>query len=161
MGRIKKGFYNIKNREKYLGNPLHIIYRSGWEKDVMIYLDTSSGIKKWASEEIIIPYYSPVDKRVHDYYPDFYIETSKGKKKVIEIKPSRQTKPPKKGKRYLSESKTWIINQAKWEAAKKYCQNKNFEFVILTEDNVPKWKLAKKSTYKKRNGRKKNISRST
>ena len=46
------------------------------------------------------PYVSPLDRRVHKYYPDFIIKvkesTGQIKTYVIEVKPKKQTKPPSK-----------------------------------------------------------------
>ena len=78
------------------------------------------------------------DGRHHKYYPDLKIIYTDGKTVIVEIKPKRQTKPPKaspkrKPKTWYRESKEWGRNQAKWESAIKYCQNKDMEFKILTE----------------------------
>ena len=75
------GLYKPVNPKKYRGNPTRIIYRSMWEKKFMIFCDHTSTIVEWGSEEIIIPYRSPIDGRVHRYYPDFYIKilTKSGK----------------------------------------------------------------------------------
>ena len=71
MGKTYKGVFKPKNPSKYRGDPTNIIYRSRWELLFMRYLDNNSGIKEWASEELIIPYRSPIDGRVHRYFPDF------------------------------------------------------------------------------------------
>ena len=136
-----KGKYKPINRSKYKGNTMNIIYRSSWERNFMVYCDTNSNIIKWSSEEIKIPYKSPIDKKIHTYYPDFWIKIKKHdgqiQQTVIEIKPKKQTKPPKantnKTKYYLQEVKTWGINQAKWKAAETYCKHKQWNFKILTE----------------------------
>jgi hypothetical protein len=137
-----KGRYIPENPKKYKGDISNIIFRSLWERRFMKYCDTNSSIIAWSSEELSIPYMSPIDNRLHRYYPDFIIKV-KGKDgintKVIEVKPKRETKPPRKTKnkvRYMYETKTWGINSAKWAAAKLYCKNKNWEFKILTEDHI-------------------------
>ncbi|SVE28479.1 uncharacterized protein METZ01_LOCUS481333, partial [marine metagenome] len=89
-----KGKFRPQNIEKYKGNPSNIVYRSGWELDFMKYLDRQPEVLQWNSEEIIIPYKSPIDGKWHRYYPDFWVRTSKGES-LIEIKPKKQTKPPK------------------------------------------------------------------
>ncbi len=128
------------NPNKYLGDPSNIWYRSLWERKVMVKFDTSSDVVQWSSEEIIIPYLSPVDNRWHRYFPDFYavIETKEGKRGVlIEVKPQKQTVQPnvqkKVTKRYLNEVMTWGVNQAKW---KEHCDKKGWEFRILTEKEL-------------------------
>ena len=108
----------------------------------MVYCDQSSSIIEWGSEEVIIPYISPWDGRVHRYFPDFYIKVkqhdNKVKKYIIEVKPKKQCKPPKNKKRksYINECITYSVNQAKWKSAKIYCAKNDWEFIILTEDNI-------------------------
>ena len=62
----------------------------------MVYCDLNENTE-W--EVIIIPYRSPVDGKVHRYFPDFYIKVTESmgytKKYIIEIKPKKQTAPPK------------------------------------------------------------------
>ena len=139
-----KGKYTPTNPRKYTGNPSNIIYRSLWERKFMVYCDTNNKILEWGSEEIIIPYLSPWDGRVHRYFPDFYIKVKQSngtlKKFIIEVKPKKQTKPPKpvtrKTKRFINEVKTWGINEAKWKYATEWCNNNDMEFKILTEDHL-------------------------
>ena len=106
----------------------------------MRYCDLNDDIINWASEELPISYWSPIDKKWHRYFPDFIIKTSKNKKFIIEIKPSRQVgkpKPPKKKtKSHMREQFEYIKNQAKWSAAKQYCEDKGIEFKIITEKEL-------------------------
>ena len=139
-----KGKYTPRNPKKYKGNPTNIIYRSSWERKFMVYCDTNEKILEWGSEEIIIPYLSPWDGRVHRYFPDFYIKVKQSngtlKKFIIEVKPKKQTKPPKpvtrKTKRFINEVKTWGINEAKWKYATEWCENNGMEFKIFNEDHL-------------------------
>lgn len=135
-----QGYYKPINPKKYKGNPSNIIYRSGWELKFMLYVDKHPDIIEWGSEEIIIPYKSPIDGKWHRYFPDFYIKTSKGDKIIIEIKPAYQTKEPvnkqRKTKRYINEVMTWGINSSKWKAAKEYCSDRKWQFKILTEKEL-------------------------
>ena len=134
-----RGKFRPQNREKYKGNPSNIIYRSGWELDFMKYLDRQPGVLQWNSEEIIIPYKSPIDGKWHRYYPDFWVKTSNSES-IIEIKPKKQTKPPKENpkhrRRYLREVKTFVVNEAKWKAAEEFCENKGWQWKIMTEDTL-------------------------
>ena len=134
-----KGKFRPHNGEKYKGNPSNIIYRSGWELDFMKYLDRQPEVLQWNSEEIIIPYKSPIDGKWHRYYPDFWVRTNQGES-LIEIKPKKQTKPPKLNpkhkRRYLKEVRVWGINEAKWKAAAEVCENKGWKWQILTEDTL-------------------------
>ena len=69
-----KGNYTPINPKKYKGDPNRIVYRSLWERKFMVYCDTYDAILEWGSEEIIIPYLSPVDGKIHRYFPDFYLK---------------------------------------------------------------------------------------
>jgi len=139
-----KGYFKPKYPKKYKGNPTNIIYRSLYELKLMSYLDKNSNVLEWASEEFFIPYKSPIDGKVHRYFPDFWIKkvNKEGLTEVIviEVKPQKQTVPPTPQKnitkRYLYEVHTWGVNQAKWEAANKYCANKSWKFLIATEKEL-------------------------
>jgi hypothetical protein len=145
-----KGKFSPQDPSKYLGDPTRIIYRSLWERRFMVYCDTNPFILKWASEEVIIPYISPLDKKLHRYFPDFYVKMRDKygniKETLIEVKPKKQTKPPDKKKqftekgnksrRYLNEVATYAVNEAKWKAAVEFCEDRNWEFKILTEDQL-------------------------
>lgn len=141
-----KGKYKPQNPEKYKGNSNNIIYRSMWERRFMKYCDTNPSVIAWASEELIIPYLSPIDKKIHRYYPDFVVrlldKDNKIKTMVIEVKPKKETKPPRKKQKktfkYLEEVRVWGVNDAKWKAAKEFCLEKGWEFKILTEDHLVK-----------------------
>ena len=138
-----KGIFKPKNPEKYVGDPTNIVYRSLWERKFMVFCDNNSSVLKWCSEEIAIPYLSPVDGKYHRYFVDFLVEfnTVTGQKiYLIEIKPKRQCKQPEKGKKttktYLKEIQTWKINSSKWSHAKKFAEQNNWHFKILTEDDL-------------------------
>ena len=140
-----QGKYIPKKPEKYRGNVQKIIYRSLWERKFMVYCDTSNSIIEWGSEEVIIPYLSPWDGRVHRYFPDFYIKVKQSdgkiKKMIIEVKPKKQCSPPisqpkRKTRRWFNEVKTWGVNEAKWKYATSWCLNNGMEFKILTEDDL-------------------------
>lgn len=139
-----QGRFKPTNRDKYLGDPTNIIYRSLWEFRLMRYLDSHSNVIKWGSEELVIPYRSPIDGRIHRYYTDFIVKqiNNEGILEVIviEVKPKYQTVPPVKKsritKQYLNEVKTWGINQAKWAAAEEYCKDRGWKFMIMTETEL-------------------------
>ena len=140
MKKSYKGIYRPTNPSKYVGNPHQIVYRSNLERKFMRYCDLNKDVTKWASEELPIRYYSPLDKKYHRYFPDFIIQVSTGKKYMIEIKPSRQCvqpKPPKKKtKSFMRESFEYIKNQAKWSAAKVYCEDNGLTFKLITEKDL-------------------------
>jgi len=144
-----KGRFKPHNPQKYVGNVENIIYRSLWELRFMRHLDSHPGVLQWASEEIVIPYYSPVDKKMHRYFPDFWIKTISEDNQIntmiIEIKPSVQTVQPmrkqKTMRRYINELKTYGVNTAKWQAAEQFCKQKNWQFKVLTEKELGLGKL--------------------
>ena len=139
-----KGKYYPSYPRKYKGDPTNIIYRSLWERKFMVYCDKNDNILEWASEEIAIPYRSPVDNRVHRYFPDFYMKVKerggKIKRYVIEVKPAKQTKPPTKPKRqtkgYIREAYEYAKNQAKWKMAREFCADRQWEFKVVTEKEL-------------------------
>ena len=134
-----QGKYRPTFPRKYKGDYHNIIYRSSWEYKFMVWCDRSSSVTEWGSEEIVIPYISPADGRRHRYFPDFYVKIGR-KKYIVEVKPLRQTKQPKKQKKqtkaYITEVVTYAINQAKWEAAKEYCKDRGWEFMLITEKEL-------------------------
>ena len=138
-----KGRFRPQNPSKYKGDASNIIYRSSWELRVMKYLDENTSVIWWASEELPIPYLSPVDNRPHRYFPDFIVRAINKEKKevtmVIEVKPEKQTKPPtqkRKTKHYLQEVVTYAVNEAKWKAANLFCKEHGWQFKILTEKDL-------------------------
>lgn len=142
-----KGIFKPDNCSKYIGDPTKITYRSMWERKFMKYCDSSSNVLRWSSEEVVIPYMSPLDNKPHRYFVDFLVEikTPEGIKTwLVEIKPKKQCTEPKKKTKvtrgYITEVKTWVVNKAKWEAAKRVSDAKGWEFKILTEDDLFKKK---------------------
>jgi hypothetical protein len=130
------------NSQKYVGNAANIVCRSSWERVVCRYLDLSSSVIWWSSEEVIIPYRNPLDRATHRYYPDFLarVKGSDGFEKtmLIEVKPDAETRPPVKigsriTHRFVREAATYAVNRAKWEAAAEFCEGQGWDFFILTE----------------------------
>ena len=143
MAKSYKGLYKPTHPKKYVGDPKKIVYRSLLERRFMRYCDLNQDILYWASEELPIRYFNPIDKKFHRYFPDFVVKTSKQKKYMIEVQPSRQIgkpKPPKKKtKSYMRESFEYIKNQAKWQAAKSYCEDNDLEFKIISEKDLAQY----------------------
>lgn len=146
-----KGKFRPKNPEKYKGDPTNIIYRSSWECRFFNFCDQHPDIIWWQSEELAIPYLSPIDGRMHRYFPDVLLKKKVADDKyiivMIEIKPKAQTVAPDVSKRnktptgristrYLREVKTYGTNEAKWIAARKYCAERGWNFEIMTEDHL-------------------------
>jgi len=139
-----KGKYQPTFPRKYKGDPTNIIFRSLWEKKFMNYCDKNKNVLEWNSEEIVIPYRSPVDNRIHRYFPDFYMKVRESngivKKYIVEIKPLKQCSPPQKPKRqtkgYLREAFEYAKNQSKWKRAREYCADRQWEFKVVTEKEL-------------------------
>jgi hypothetical protein len=139
-----KGKFKPSNPSKYKGDPTGIVYRSLWELKFMKYCDLNQNILEWGSEEIALPYLSPLDNRIHRYFPDFYIKVKESngqiKKYMIEVKPKKQTIEPipqkKRTKGYIYEVMEYAKNQAKWKAAKEFCEDRQWIFKVITEDEL-------------------------
>lgn len=136
---FRKSVYIPRNKEKYIGKSKHCIARSSWERKFMEYCETSASIVSWCSECVVVPYM--FNGKMRRYFPDFLVIMSDGRKVLIEIKPARETKPPRKTKKkskktIMYESVTYIRNQKKWESAQAFCHKKGWEFKILTEKEL-------------------------
>jgi hypothetical protein len=144
MSESYKRKYKPIHPEKYQGDPTDIIMRSSWETRFAIWCDHNPSILKWSSETTIIPYICPTDNKMHRYFVDFKIQV-KDKNNIIntylvEIKPFKQTQPPenqhRKTQRYINEVLTYGKNQAKWNAARQYCQQRGYQFLVITEKQL-------------------------
>lgn len=142
-----KGRFRPKNPGKYKGDPSRIIYRSLWEFKFFRYVDTHPDIVWWQSEEVVVPYVSPIDGKKHRYFPDVIVHKRDGSTVMIEIKPYNQTLPPdprkknatpsgRLSRRYINEVKTYGINDAKWKAARAFCKKRGWHFIIMTEKEL-------------------------
>jgi len=115
------------------------------------YIDRHPDIIWWQSEEISVPYISPIDGKSHRYYPDVVLQRKVAEDKyeiiMIEIKPEKQTRAPDLSKRnatktgrisrrYLNEVKNYGVNEAKWEQARNYCKQRGWRFAVMTEKHL-------------------------
>jgi hypothetical protein len=136
----KQGFFKPINPKKYVGNPRQIVYRSSWELKAMSQFDLNPDVVSWASEELVVPYFDPVQGRNRRYFPDFLVKMKDGTVYMVEIKPAKEMVPPKPGrkvtKRFIAESATYETNQAKWEAAREFCTKRKWKFMVLNEFNL-------------------------
>jgi hypothetical protein len=141
----RQGKFRPLKPEKYKGDPTNIIYRSSYELKFMQYCDLTESVNEWRSEEFFIPYISPIDNKVHRYFPDFFVKykdkSGVSRTLVVEIKPQKdlnmpEQNPKRKTKSWAYKVKTWAINQAKWKAAKEWCSDRKYEFRILTEKEL-------------------------
>ena len=138
---FKQGYYTPKNPDKYVGDVTKIRYMSSWELELHKFFDGNPNVIRWASEEIAIPYFLPLDGRMHKYYPDYWVEfrTSNGDivQELIECKPKAQTRAPRNnGKQNLYEKATYVKNQCKWAAAEEWCRQRGIGWRIVTEDSI-------------------------
>ena len=166
--KTHQGYYKLAlNPEKYIGNQTLIVYRSEWERKFCDYCCKSPSILEWSAEPISIPYYNrvanleeckkygldpnnPVNWKISNYHVDFWIKiklpNGNIEKWLIEIKPKKECQPPKPctsnklkdKKRFNQEAKTWLINEAKWAAAKAFCEKQGWKFYIFHEDILSK-----------------------
>ena len=136
--RYVQGKFTLKNPEKYMGGRTPT-YRSSWEFAFMRFCDLHPSVSNWASESIKIPYRNPLTGKQTIYVPDFFIVyvDAKGKKHVelIEVKPKNQAVKEKTG-RSMKNKAHWVLNQAKWEAARAYCKQQGILFRVVTEDDI-------------------------
>ena len=135
-----KGSFKITKPEKYMGDYTKVVYRSLWERQCFKWCENNPNVKAWNSEEVVVPYLSRADKRMHRYFVDLLVEMTSGEIFLIEIKPKIQTKPPvkpkRKTKKYINEVVTYVKNQDKWESADKFAKHKGWKFQIWTEDTL-------------------------
>lgn len=133
-----------KNPKKYTGR-WPIIPRSEWERIFMQWLDMNPSIIEWKSESNYVNYYDPVRDKYRRYYPDFFVLVHDREggtiKYLIEIKPHKETVPPRYGKKDSQKTKvhkqaTYLTNKAKFKAAKEYCKKMGYNFKILTEKQL-------------------------
>lgn len=143
--KYRQGKFKPKYPQKYNGDPTNIVYRSSYELKFMNYCDLTESINQWKSEEFFIPYKSPIDGKVHRYFPDFFVKykdkNNIERTLVVEIKPEKDlkmppTNPSKRTKSWAYSVKMWVTNQAKWESAKEWCKDRNYEFKIFTEKDL-------------------------
>lgn len=124
--------------DKYTGDLEKIFARSSWELTVMKYFDSRSDVLKWGSEEVIIPYLSPVDNAVHNYFPDFFVEyrdkNGDIKKEIVEVKPLHES-DSKHAKSDRSKN-ALIVNEAKWKSASIFCEQRGLTFRVITEKSI-------------------------
>lgn len=155
-GKFQQGYYNPRNHNKYLGDLTKIIFRSSWEYKYMVYCDLSEHVVQWSSETIRVPYISPVDGKKHIYNVDFLTRVKIGDvvtTYLVEVKPSAQytdltklnenkskpisKKPSKKRlETEIREQKTIAVNNAKFNYAKKYADDRGWVFKVITEEDL-------------------------
>lgn len=168
-GETHQGYYKVKNTSKYVGDPNLVIYRSSWEFSFCKWADHSDSILRWSSEPVKVKYYDRVSKldecrksgldpnnpsnwTVKNYNTDFWVEVKKSeteierwfieikpKNKLIRPKPVPSTAPLKDQKRFVRESKEYLINEAKFAAMKEWSERNGAKFYVFTEEHLHKF----------------------
>ena len=135
-----KGKFKPKNLKKYEGDFSNITYRSHWERQAFRWFDNNKDIIGWNSEEVVVSYKCKSDGKLHKYFIDLFIRMKDGKRYLVEIKPKKQTQPPKersrKTKKYLNEVMTYVKNVSKWEAATAFAGRNGMTFQVWNEDTL-------------------------
>lgn len=140
------GRFIPKNPKKYVGKSVNnIMFRSSWELYFLKWLDSNDAVLRWGSEELAIPYVSPLDMRVHRYFPDMIImyrdNTGGIKKEIIEIKPYKESvETPRMTPR---DAQALMVNKEKWKAAADFAARNGATFRVMTEKTLFKQKPAK------------------
>lgn len=140
-----QNYFKPLNPKKYIGDVEDIVYRSSYELKAFHWCDLHPFILEWSSESFSIKYFDPTTNKVRRYFPDLYVKmqekSGETKRYVLEIKPKRQTIPPKpspkkKTRTYLNEAKTYAKNEAKWKAAINFCKDNGLIFKLVTEEEL-------------------------
>lgn len=107
------------------GKVLH--YRSGYEYDVYMHLETRADVVAYEVEPFPVSYFFRSKNR--NYYPDLRILFTDGRIEVWEVKPENQTNMQQ--------------NKAKWAACRLYCESRGWEFDVITETDISAMKRRK------------------
>lgn len=144
LARPKPQLFVPQYPKKYIGNVKQIVARSSWELKLMHRLDISSSVVSWSSEPGPISYHDKSTGKLRRYWVDFKVtvkeKDGKLKTMLIEVKPAKEARPPiregKTEKKFMTECLLWAKNHSKWEAAKRVCADKGWEFKIFTEKEL-------------------------
>lgn len=134
----KRGLYRPKNPQKYMGDPSKIVFRSSWELYLFKWLDSTPAVLQWASEEFSIPYLSPLDSQVHQYFPDALVvykdKYGNVQKEIIEIKPYAETVMTPRASD--QQKMALVVNEAKWKAVDRFAKSNGLKFRVITEKTM-------------------------
>jgi len=163
--KTKQGYYRLTNKDKYVGDPELIVFRSSWELKFCKWADFSPSIKRWSSEPISVNYYDKVSKleeckklnldpnnpknwMLKRYHVDFWLEIDRGEsvdKWFIEIKPANKLNKPippninaplKEQRKFNRDAKEYLINEEKWKAMNEFATKNGAKFFIFTENEL-------------------------
>lgn len=168
-GQTLQGYYYPANKQKYIGDPTLIVYRSSWEYSFCKWCDHTPSVLRWSSEPVKVPYYDRVSKLdeckkyglnpnnpanwvVKNYNTDFWVEIKKAdetiekwfievkpKKNLFKPKPVAKDAPLKEQKSFNRRAKEYLINEAKFSAMKEWSEKRNAKFYIFTEEQLKKF----------------------
>lgn len=141
--------YVVQNIDKYAGDPRRVVARSKWEMIYMQALDRSPMVRKWISEprNLNISYLDPLDKKVHQYWPDFLVQYTDGNIEILEVKPLKQSLAEKATNNY--DKLMLVKNIAKWSAADRFAKAIGGRFRVITETELFKKKATKSANRSK------------
>lgn len=138
MAHFAQGKYTCKNPEKYIGGRTPT-YRSSWEFAFMRFCDLNENVTRWASEAIRIPYRNPLSGKMTIYVPDFFVaytdKNGKEKVELVEVKPFSQSDINRLGNSNTNKLH-YVVNQAKWSAARAWCKQKGIVFRVVNEQDI-------------------------
>jgi len=138
LARFAQGKFTLKNPDKYVGTKTPT-YRSSWEFAFMKFCDEHKSVTQWASEAIQIPYRNPFTGKYTIYVPDFFIpygdKSGSQRVELIEVKPANQTLKEKLGRSRANQAH-YVLNQAKWTAARAWCKQKGIYFRVINEGDI-------------------------
>lgn len=146
--RYMSGKYKVRNKEKYVGDPNEIIFRSSYERKFMVFCDLDESVLRWSSEPYSIPYLDTVSEKKRNYFVDFYarIKVPDGHVQdyLVEVKPRKKLNKPlppnreslHKLKNYNSAMHEYLTNLSKFTAAKSYALKIGYKFIIVTEKEL-------------------------
>lgn len=120
---FKTGIY--KPTGNYVGNK-PVKYRSSYELEFCKVLDAANCVASWDYECIWIRYRYRGKPR--SYLVDFIVTLTTGQKFLIEVKPRSF---------YDRAMQTRDMNWHKWNAAISFCQQRNWQFKVITEQSIP------------------------
>lgn len=136
-----QGYFPVNECKKYQGSG-PIVYRSSWERKFCLYCERTPEIESWSSESLSIKYFSPLDNKYHNYFPDYIVRLRNGNIFIVEIKPKSQLQKPEPPKRKTPKSiknhkwlyETWVVNMCKKAAAEEFAKSKGWQYLLVTED---------------------------
>lgn len=129
-----------RNPDKYAGDARYIVSRSSWEYFYMQALDSSNLVAKWISEPktLGIKYVNPIDRKLHEYWPDFLVQYVNNQIEIIEIKPLKESMLSPKASQY--DKLMLAKNISKWKAAEVFAKKIGASFRVVTEAQLKRGK---------------------